>query len=92
MGNLKNRVEFLEGKISVQTARGLRSFVIINHISGGIDTKYTGTMLKNGRILDEHLPDLQGVTPEVFEEYKSRYLEKDDTVVGVFPASKKVSQ
>ena len=92
MGNLKNRVENLEGKISVQTARGLRSFVIVSNISGLIDVTYTDTLLRNGRILDEHLPNVKGVTQKVFEEYKKQYFENDDTVVSVFPASQKVKK
>lgn len=87
MSNLNNRVKILEGKISVSTARGERSFIILHSIGGLIDISYSGTMLKNGKYLDEHLPNAKRLTPEVFEEYRNQYFDNDDIEVNVIPAS-----
>ena len=91
MNNLK-RVKALENRISVSTARGERSFVIVNSISGFIDVSYTGTILKNGKQFDENIPNAKGLTPEIFQEYRNQYFNDDDTVVNIIPASQKVNQ
>ena len=92
--SLKNRVEFLEGKISVQTARGERTFIITHSINDHICIDYTGTTSQNGKYFFEDIPNAKRLNQEAFSVYRDLYFNDTDNQIIIRPASKmkKVSQ
>jgi len=92
MSNL-TRVKALENRISIQTARGERTFIIAHSVNDLICIDYTGTTSPNGKYFREDIPNAKKLNQESFEVYRDIYFnESIDTVVSVFPASKKVNQ
>jgi len=63
--NRLNRITKIENEIRVNSADCKRLYLVTDH-EGLITVLYQETTLKNGKVIDEHLPGIKGATVKEF--------------------------